>query len=286
MEQETEGKKKETGAEKTACADEESAAPETAGGQGHGQQEQRVPSSGMRQQLDRVLARESEARGEIQRFMHMLSHDLRSPMSTISNFLGIIMARQGHVLDEKSKQYIGYSLELIKNMSQLLTDTLYYLKLGSRELSMAELDTGRVLQRALFNLREELEKTGGQVSAKDLPRIKGDENLLVQLFQGLISNSLKFFTLGPPMVRISAVRRDHAGRGEWLFSFGDNGSGIKPEDLARIFEPFVRAGTGQGGKGTGLGLAICMKIVELHGGRIWVESVLGEGSTFYFTIPE
>lgn len=285
MEQETESKKKETGAEKTGHP-EEAAASREAAGQGHGQRGEGVSANELREQLDRALARENVAREETKRLMHMLSHDLRSPMSTVSNFLNIIIARQGHVLDEKSKQYIGYSLDIIKNTSQMLTDTLYYIKTGAREVSKSGVDCGRVLERALLNLREEMEKTGARVTAERLPEIKGDETLLVQLFQGLIANSLVFSGEGPPVVLISAARREHAGRGEWLFGFSDKGTGIRPEDQERIFEPFVRAAAGRGGKRAGLGLAICRKIVELHGGRIWVESVLGQGSTFYFTIPE
>ena len=247
----------------------------------------------LREQLHQALAREQEARGEIQQIMHMLSHDLRSPMSTISNFLGIILTRHGHALDEKSKEYIGYALEGIKKMGQLLTDAMYYAKIGSRGISRAEVDSNRVLERALLNLKSEMGKTKAEVSAQGLPKIKGDETLLVQVFQNLLSNSLKFIE-GTPKILISAARLDNARRdygsgenhAEWLFSFKDNGAGIRPEDKAAIFAPFAHPGAVRNGKGTGLGLAICRKIVELHGGRIWVESAPGEGSTFYFTIQE
>ncbi len=271
---------------------------ESAGGaRGQEERQEKFLVRELREKLHQALAREQEAQGELQRFMHMLSHDLRSPISTVSNFLGIILARQGGVLDEKSKEYIGYSLEIIKNMSHLLTATLYYIKIGSRMISEGEVDSTRVLQRALLELRDKIEKTGAEIkiSAPGLPVIRGDETLLVQVFQNLLANSLKF-SEDTPRVRISAARHEATGRdlgssavgggGEWLFSFRDNGPGIKPEDQARIFEPFVHIGAGRDGKGAGLGLAICKKIVELHGGRIWVESAPGEGSTFYFTIPD
>ncbi len=251
----------------------------------------------LREQLDRALAREQEARRETQQFMYMLSHDLRSPMSTVSNLLGIILTKHSNSLDEKSKEYIGYALDGIKNMGQLLTDILYYAKTGARAISPGDVDCNRVLERALINLHAEIEKKKAEVTATgNLPVIKGDETLLVQVFQNLMANSLKF-TEGVPRIEISAGR----GGSEWVFSFKDNGIGIKPEDQKRIFDPFERARiltASKGGgivkgeikgdetKGTGLGLAICKRIVELHGGRIWVESSPGQGSTFHFTVPE
>lgn len=231
--------------------------------------------------FEKALAREQEARREAQLFMHVLSHDLRSPISTVSNFLGIILTKHGEALDERSKEYIGHCQFLIKNMGQLLTDILYYAKIGARKISKAEVDSNRVLERALANLRAGIEIKKAAVRAQDLPKIKGDETLLVQVFQNLIANSLKF-TEGAPEIEISAMSGKTNDQNEWVFSFKDNGTGIGPEDRQRIFGPFERAGAGEG---TGLGLAICKRVVEMHGGRIWVEPAHGKGSAFYFTIP-
>lgn len=231
------------------------------------------------EELRQALARERQAREELQQFVNIMSHDLKSPISTISNFAALILARHAQGLDEKATEFIRYIRESTLRLDKLIKDLLYYGKVGSRPRPFTTVDCHAVLKAALSNLRTEVEKTKAQIISGGCPAMKGDSSLLIQLFQNLLANALKYSDR-PPRIEISAQLRDN----EWLFSFRDNGIGIAPENQKRIFEPFHPLATGKQ-KGTGLGLSISRKIVEMHGGRIWVESVPGEGSTFYFTLP-
>ena len=236
----------------------------------------------MEAELKQALATEKRARADLQQFVSIISHDLRSPISTASNFLALISAKYGKDLDPKVKEYIGYSITSLKGMEKLISDLLAYAKAGSRRLETAEVDLNTVLAHALSNLRGQMKEAGASVSADRLPAIKGDEILLVQLFQNLISNGI-IWGGQAPQIRISAMSRN----GEWLIGFRDSGLGIKPEDQKKIFKPFGRAyHASVPHKGTGLGLSISRRIVERHGGLIWVESAPGEGSTFYLTLPK
>ena len=242
-------------------------------------------------ELRKALAMERKARADLQQFVNIVSHDLRSPISTASNFLTLISTRYGEGLDPKVKEYIGYSVTSLKAMERLISDLLFYAKIGARRTEGAQshrdqpppakVDLNTVLEHAQTNLRAQIEDTGARVKAGRLPAVKGDEVLLVQLFQNLISNGLTW-SGQTPEIEISAKEGD----GEWVFGFRDNGPGLKPEDHKKIFNPFGRVHhAGVSHRGTGLGLAICRKIVEWHGGRIWVESAPGKGSTFHFTLP-
>ncbi len=231
-------------------------------------------------ELKGSLAREQRMRGDLQHFINILSHDLRSPISSISNFSRLILSKYGEGLDDKAKDYLDYIKESTLRMEKLIRDLLLYGSVGARENPFAQVDSNNVLKAALSNLQSEIEERKALVVAKDCPVVKGDEVLLIQLFQNLIANSLAY-TKQVPEIEISAQCMEN----EWLFSFRDNGIGIAPEDQERMFEPFERAQTTTS-RGTGLGLSICRKIVEMHGGRIWVKSTLGEGATFYFTLPK
>ncbi|MDA8388356.1 MAG: ATP-binding protein [Nitrospiraceae bacterium] len=241
-----------------------------------------------REELMQALDQERKVRADLQQFVNIVSHDLRSPISTTSNFLALISTKYGGGLDPKAKEYIGYCMASLKGMEKLVSDLLAYAKIGARrtDFQPSEVDMNEVLEHALSNLRAQIKNTGGRVSAGRLPGVKGDEPLLVQLFQNLLSNALTW-SGNPPEIDIAA----ESGDGQWIFSFRDNGLGIKPEDQKRIFEPFGRTHHSDTAyktpyKGTGLGLPICRKIVELHGGLIWVESAPGLGSTFHFTLPK
>ena len=228
---------------------------------------------------------EEKSRSEVLRFINVLSHDLRSPLSVSSNFIALALAKYGLNMDPKMKEYLGYASDGLKTMERLLSDIVQYARIGLYQKPFVETDCNAVLESAMTAIRGEIESSGAQVMGEgSLPIVKGEVALITQLFRNLLSNALKYSNR-PPRIEISAVAQE----GQWLFSFRDNGIGIAPEDREKIFEPLERArkpvtGTG-GGKGSGLGLAICKKIVEAHGGRIWVESTPGEGSTFYFTLP-
>jgi light-regulated signal transduction histidine kinase (bacteriophytochrome) len=166
-------------------------------------------------------------------------------------------------------------------MQTLINDLLQYSRVGTRGKALAPTDTNQVLDAARANLRMVLEETGAEITSDELPTVMGDPVQLSQLFQNLIGNAVKFRKEDvPARIHVGAERRD----GEWIFSVEDNGIGIEPEYLERIFVIFQRLHARTEYAGTGIGLAVCKKIVERHGGKIWVESAPGEGSTFYFTL--
>ncbi|MDA8157042.1 MAG: ATP-binding protein [Actinomycetota bacterium] len=235
-----------------------------------------------------AAAQREQSAPEILRYINILSHDLRSPLSVSSNFIGLILAKYGLNMEPKMKEYLGYAAEGLRTMDRLLSDAVFYARIGTSQKPLVETDCNKVLESAATALRGEIEASGATVTVQggegSLPVVMGDVALLAQLFRNLLANALKYVDRTPE-IQISAV----AQNGQWLFGFKDNGLGIAPEDRERIFEPLERAHrqvADKGGKGTGLGLAICKKIVERHGGRIWIESVLGEGSIIYFTLPK
>jgi len=172
-------------------------------------------------------------------------------------------------------------VEGANRMQRLITDLLAYSRVGRRGNEFKEVSYEAALDHALSNLKAVVEQSGAVVTREPLPVVMGDESQLAQLFQNLIGNAVKFCKDGPPLIHVSSERRGN----EWVFSVHDNGIGIAPEYCERIFLIFQRLHGRQEYPGTGIGLAICRKVVERHGGRIWVESAPGSGSTFYFTIP-
>jgi chemotaxis family two-component system sensor kinase Cph1 len=167
-------------------------------------------------------------------------------------------------------------------MDALLDDLLEFSRLGSKAVRMNPVNCAVALEKAIYNLASAVEKSGARITYDQLPTVKANESQMTRLFQNLIANSIKFRGEKKPVIHISAKQKNH----EWLFSIRDNGIGIDPEFNDRIFVVFQRLHTRQEYEGTGMGLAICKKIVELHGGRSWVESQPGKGSTFYFTMPD
>jgi light-regulated signal transduction histidine kinase (bacteriophytochrome) len=167
-------------------------------------------------------------------------------------------------------------------MQRLIGDLLAYSRVGTRGQPFAETDCEQVLQYTLADLQPAIGETKATVTHDPLPTVLADQSQLGQVFQNLLSNAIKFHGLTPPAIHIGAERRD----AEWLFSVRDNGMGIDPQYHERIFVIFQRLHPRDEYPGTGIGLALCKRIVERHGGRIWVESAFGEGATFYFTIPD
>uniref|UniRef100_A0A7C3VFP3 histidine kinase n=1 Tax=Planktothricoides sp. SpSt-374 TaxID=2282167 RepID=A0A7C3VFP3_9CYAN len=218
---------------------------------------------------------------ELENFAYIASHDLQEPLRTITNFAQLLFLRYQGKLDGKADRYIGFIVQGCSRMQQLIEDLLDYARVDKGGRKFTPTDCDRVLDRALANLNAGLETTGAVVQREALPVVMGDEPQLVDLFQNLIANALKFHGSEPPRVDIWAEKRD----GEWLFGVRDRGIGIEPRFFDRIFVIFQRLHSLDDYPGTGIGLAICKKIVERHGGRIWVESELGNGCVFYFTIP-
>ncbi|MDA8170086.1 MAG: ATP-binding protein [Nitrospiraceae bacterium] len=237
----------------------------------------------IKEALERKKDELEHSNAELNQFAMIVSHDLRSPLGTVGNFITLLERKYGAALDAKAHEYIFFAREGIKRMEQLISGLLYLARAGRPETVFARVDCNAVLRQALSNLGRDMEESGASVEAAGLPALDGDETQLVQLFQNLLGNGIKYRRAGvPPVIRVRAEPRS----GEWLFSIKDNGIGIKQEFLKRIFEPLQRLHTRAEYPGTGLGLSICKKIVKRHGGDIWAESVPGGGSTFYFTLPK
>lgn len=217
---------------------------------------------------------------EFEEFARVVSHDLKSPLSVVSFSCALLRS----ILAEKLEQESGEALDHIDNsvrlMGHLIDDLLDYARVGSGEWKAEPVDCEASFKRATDALTAAIQQTGASVTHNSLPRVFGEPTQLFRLFLNLLDNAIKYRGEAPPRIHLSAVRR----RGDWLFSLRDNGLGIRPEDAERVFIVFERVSRDHD-SGTGIGLAICKRIVELHGGSIWVESEPGRGSTFHFTLP-
>jgi light-regulated signal transduction histidine kinase (bacteriophytochrome) len=230
----------------------------------------------------RILAKELQrSNRELERFAAVASHDLKEPLVTIGGFLALLKRRNGGALDPEANCHIRFALESVERMERLILDLLEYSRAGTHIRPFQVIDASAILEITLKNLAGTLHSKGALVTHDPLPEIVADSTQIVQLFQNLICNAVKFCREETPRIHVSAVRN---GR-ELIFSVRDNGIGIAPEQTEEIFAAFRRLHDGSEFPGTGLGLATCAKIVERHRGRIWVESNPGEGSTFRFTIP-
>lgn len=230
-------------------------------------------------QYARQLERSNE---ELQQFAYVASHDLQEPLRTISGFAQLLARRYRGKIDDQADEFIDYIVDGVTRMEELINDLLAYSRVGTRGKPFQSIDSNRALQRAIANLHKAIEEVGAQVTYDTLPTVTADESQLIQLFQNLIGNAIKFrHPERIPSIHISARREG----GEWVFSVADNGIGIDPRYFDRIFAIFQRLHTRDQYSGTGIGLAICKRIVQRHGGRIWLNSTPGEGTTFYFSIP-
>jgi light-regulated signal transduction histidine kinase (bacteriophytochrome) len=234
------------------------------------------------EEKQRFLATELQrSNRELEQFAAIASHDLKEPLVTIGGFLARLKRQHEGDLDAEANRHIRYALESVGRMERLIGDLLEFSRVGTQTKPFQVFDSSAVLDIALKNLAGPLHSKGVLVTHDSLPEINADSTQIGQLFQNLISNAIKFCRKETPRIHVSAVRK---GR-EHIFSIQDNGIGIAPEHANEIFTAFRRLHGGDEFPGTGLGLATCAKIVERHCGQIWVESKLGEGSTFCFTIP-
>lgn len=218
---------------------------------------------------------------ELEQFAYVASHDLKEPLRVVSSFSGLLSRRYANSLDGDARDFIGYIDQGAQRATELVNALFNYSKVTYSSKDFKRVDCGEVMRKALFNLKITLEEKKASVSFGELPAVVGDENQLIQLFQNLLSNALKFNVSAAPEIRVTAAETP----GEWVLRFSDNGIGIPQEHFDRIFLIFQRLHTAEKYPGAGIGLALCKKITENHGGRIWVESYPGGGSVFYVTLP-
>jgi PAS domain S-box-containing protein len=219
---------------------------------------------------------------ELEQFAYVASHDLQEPLRMVSSYTQLIQRRYGDKLDGDAKEFMHYVVDGAARMKQLIEDLLAYSRVGTKGKEFRDIELEAALKRAVTNLRAAIEEAGAAVTWDPLPRVRGDDGQLAQLFQNLIGNALKFRGAGVPRVHVSAAEQEQ----EWEISVRDNGIGIEPQYFERIFMVFQRLHTKGEYPGTGIGLAICKKVVERHGGAIWVTSQPGAGSEFHFTLPK
>ena len=232
-------------------------------------------------ELMRTTAELIRSNADLERYAYLASHDLQEPLRAVASFTQLLALEYADKLDTEAREYIGYVVEGAKRMQVLINQLLDYSRLGTGRKPFALVDCRKIYETAMANLKVAIDESGAILTSADLPQVMGDSVQLTQVFQNLLANAIKFRRGHGPQVYVGAEQKDK----EWLFAVRDNGIGIDSRNLDRLFVIFQRLHHRDEYAGTGIGLAVCKKIVDLHGGRIWVESKPGEGSTFYFTIP-
>ena len=232
-----------------------------------------------RKKVHQELARSN---AELEQFASVASHDLQEPLRTIASYTQLLKRRYGERLEGDGAEFMGYIVDGAARMKQLIEDLLAYSRAGAPGKQMQKASVQAALGRALDNLKGALADSGGAVTHDALPAVLGDEPQLGQVFQNLIGNALKFRGNHAPRIHVAVRDADT----DWEIAVKDNGIGIEPKYFERVFQIFQRLHAMGEYPGTGIGLAICKKVVERHGGRIWVESQPGAGSTFRFTLPK
>ena len=233
-------------------------------------------------ELEKTLHELARSNEELGQFAYVASHDLQEPLRMVASFTQLLGRRYKGKLDDDADEFIRYAVEGVNRMQQLINDLLDYSRVGTRGNPFVEVDANKTMGLVLDSLHARIQETGATVEVAQLPTIAADAVQLEQLFQNLVGNALKYRAEAPPAVSVSA-KEEAAG---WHFTVSDNGIGIDPAYAERIFIIFQRLHGKEQYEGTGIGLAICKKIVDRHGGSIWVESSPGQGSTFHFILPK
>jgi light-regulated signal transduction histidine kinase (bacteriophytochrome) len=218
---------------------------------------------------------------ELGQFAYIASHDLQEPLRMVASYTQLLSRRYKGKLDSDADEFIAFAVDGASRMQRLIQDLLAYSRIGTKGADLLDSSSEDALQQALINLRATIAESGAQVSHDPLPMVLADEMQLIQLFQNLVGNAIKYQSSGVPRIHVSAAMNVEK---KWVFSVKDNGLGIDPQYFERIFGMFQRLHKREEFAGTGIGLAICKKIVERHGGNISVESQPGHGSTFRFTL--
>ena len=227
-----------------------------------------------------LLAELERSNKDLEQFAYVASHDLQEPLRMVSSYTQLLGKRYKDRLDEDANEFIEYAVDGANRMQRLINDLLAYSRVSTRGAAIESADSHAALGEAITGLAAAIDENHAVISNDDLPTVRADKSQLVQMFQNLIGNAIKFRGDEPPRVHVSAVKEGH----EWVFSVRDNGIGIATEHQERIFTIFQRLHVRGKYPGTGIGLAICKRVVTRHGGRIWVESEPAKGSTFYFTL--
>ena len=233
-------------------------------------------------ELHAALEDLKHSNAELRQFAYVASHDLQEPLRMVTSYMQLLERQMKGKLDDENLEYFGYAVEGAKRMGQLIKDLLDYSRVESRGEEFVPVDAGESLCKALLNLQVAVSDAEAKITHDDMPLVLADDSQLMRLIQNIIGNALKYHAPDrPPEIHVSAERHG----GEWRFSVRDNGIGIEPQYFDRVFDIFQRLHGRNEYEGTGIGLAICRKIVERHGGSIWLESEPGEGSTFFFSLP-
>jgi len=235
----------------------------------------------VQQELTRKLEELARSNAELEQFAYVASHDLQEPLRMVASYTQLLGRRYHGKLDADADEFIGFAVDGASRMQQLIEDLLSYSRLTTRGKALTLTEAGAACDAAIGNLQESIKDSNAAISVSPLPAVCADASQLTALFQNLIGNAIKYRNKHKPEVHIDAQAQEN----EWIFSVRDNGIGIESQYFDRIFQMFQRLHSRKDYPGTGIGLAVCKKIVERHGGRIWLESQPGHGSTFLFTIP-
>ena len=235
----------------------------------------------IKKKLKRTVAELKRSNTDLQQFAYVASHDLQEPLRMVASYTQLLEKRYKDKLDTDAKEFIHFAVDGALRMQKLINDLLSYSLVSTRQKPVKPTDCNSVLGQVIANLSVTIEQNNDIITNDDLPTVMADESQMQELFKNLVGNAIKFRSVHAPRVHISAKQNGN----KWLFSVQDNGLGIDPQYKDKIFLIFQRLHSKEEYPGTGIGLALCKRIVEHHGGKIWFDSDVGKGSTFYFTLP-
>ncbi|MGH9300066.1 MAG: sensor histidine kinase, partial [Acidimicrobiales bacterium] len=226
-----------------------------------------------------------QSNADLEKFAYVASHDLQEPLRKMASFSDLVRQRYADRLDDRGREYLGFIADGARRMQALINDVLEVSRAGRPGRPLQEVDLGAALNTALGNLSDQIVETGAAIESDALPVVDGDRALLVALFQNLVSNSLKFRTEAAPLVAVRVAPFQTDAGGSWEICVSDNGIGIDPRHSERIFAMFQRLHRRERYPGTGIGLSLAERIVQYHGGRIWLDTTHAPGASICFTLP-